>query len=530
MEETILELKINLNQKKISSLKEFIVFDNRCNNMQKDTIFTIQLGCENKMELIKEIEEADLQLTDCDGSKKAGYFRIHQFDSYIENTEKEQGFLIFEEWNRKKNTEKYYEIKFPFCFENPLWEKTYRTAFSTIMEEYQEQMKNESKLKNLIVLFVHWISIYFPKLFLRTKTLSKFPKLISTSKIKTNEFLFLRFLAMCGCDVYCIYPTTELEIKWQQISSATYLKKQTYIIEERIPPYQKEQVIEKYQRESQKSRQTQQEKAVSNLQISENHSNSEPQGVVKSQKDSTAKRNLATQENSTVQRDSTAQKDLTTQRDLAVQRNETPSKNLVYQNNEILLQNPEPLQYEEIANMASSIVMVVAFNRFHEANGVGSGILVHKKGYILTNYHVIQDGTFYGIGFEGQEKMEGTTDIVKYHPEDDLALLKISPVNRTPISVYRGKALARGQKVVAIGSPLGLFNTVSDGIISGFRNIHNLSMIQFTAPVSHGSSGGALLDLYGHLIGIVTAGYDSGQNLNLAVDYTTILRFLNDII
>lgn len=88
----------------------------------------------------------------------------------------------------------------------------------------------------------------------------------------------------------------------------------------------------------------------------------------------------------------------------------------------------------------------------------------------------------------------------------------------------------RGQKVVAIGSPLGLFNSVSDGIISGFRQLERVSMIQFTAPVSHGSSGGALLDLYGELIGLITAGYDDGQNLNLAVDYQTISQFVRGLI
>ena len=96
-----------------------------------------------------------------------------------------------------------------------------------------------------------------------------------------------------------------------------------------------------------------------------------------------------------------------------------------------------------------------------------------------------------------------------------------------PIPISRGgKRLVRGQKVVAIGSPLGLFNSVSDGIISGFRDMEKVSMIQFTAPVSHGSSGGALLDLYGDLIGIITAGFDDGQNLNLAVDCQTILQFV----
>ena len=89
----------------------------------------------------------------------------------------------------------------------------------------------------------------------------------------------------------------------------------------------------------------------------------------------------------------------------------------------------------------------------------------------------------------------------------------------------RRKKLVRGQKVVAIGSPLGLFNSVSDGIISGFRTINDVSMIQFTAPISHGSSGGAVLNLCGEVIGISTAGIDSGKNLNLAVGFEDIRVF-----
>lgn len=84
----------------------------------------------------------------------------------------------------------------------------------------------------------------------------------------------------------------------------------------------------------------------------------------------------------------------------------------------------------------------------------------------------------------------------------------------------------RGQKVVAIGSPLGLFNSVSDGIISGFRVIDDVDMIQFTAPISHGSSGGALLNMYGEVIGISTAGIDEGQNINLAMGYECINLFV----
>ena len=108
----------------------------------------------------------------------------------------------------------------------------------------------------------------------------------------------------------------------------------------------------------------------------------------------------------------------------------------------------------------------------------------------------------------------------------DLAVIRIQR-KLVPLPVYQGKKeLVRGQKVVAIGSPLGLFNSVSDGIISGFRKIDNVDMIQFTAPTSHGSSGGAVLNMQGEVIGISTAGYDSGQNINLAVGYECINTFI----
>ena len=118
-------------------------------------------------------------------------------------------------------------------------------------------------------------------------------------------------------------------------------------------------------------------------------------------------------------------------------------------------------------------------------------------------------------------------EVIKYNTSLDLAVIRIRKILK-PLSVYRGKKkLVRGQKVVAIGSPLGLFNSVSDGIISGFRTIQDNDMIQFTAPISPGSSGGAVLNMYGEVIGISTAGFDSGQNINLAVSYEDILVFAN---
>ncbi len=136
-------------------------------------------------------------------------------------------------------------------------------------------------------------------------------------------------------------------------------------------------------------------------------------------------------------------------------------------------------------------------------------------------------GRFYTVSIEDDDETYQTDEVIKYNNALDLAVIRIQR-RLDPLPVYRGrKKLVRGQKVVAIGSPLGLFNSVSDGIISGFRKIRDIDMIQFTAPISPGSSGGAVLNMQGEIIGISTAGLDNGQNINLAVGYENILMFAN---
>ena len=190
----------------------------------------------------------------------------------------------------------------------------------------------------------------------------------------------------------------------------------------------------------------------------------------------------------------------------------------------------QPLEFEELSKLAASVVMLQVFDQSGQCFKSGSGVIISDKGYVLTNLHVVSGGRRYGILLEDEPDIFYTDELIKYHQDYDLAILRMEKC-RPPIPIYRrSRMLVRGQKVVAIGSPLGLFNSVSDGIISGFRELEHVSMIQFTAPVSHGSSGGALLDMYGDLIGLTTGGYDDGQNLNLAVGYQTILQFAGGLI
>lgn len=190
----------------------------------------------------------------------------------------------------------------------------------------------------------------------------------------------------------------------------------------------------------------------------------------------------------------------------------------------------QELSYEQLAALAESVVMVAVCDEHGDIKGNGSGIAIGRKGYILTNCHVVSKGPMFLVRLENDERAYPAFRIIKYHSTYDMALIKIERELR-PLPVYSGaKELVRGQKVVAIGSPMGLFNTVSDGIISGFRRIDDMDMIQFTAPISQGSSGGALLNVYGEVIGMSTASIDKGQNMNLAVGYKQILPFIRGFV
>jgi len=188
------------------------------------------------------------------------------------------------------------------------------------------------------------------------------------------------------------------------------------------------------------------------------------------------------------------------------------------------------LSYIELAKLSTSIVMIAIYDNRQKMLGTGSGIMIGKDGFILTNNHVIRGGYYFEVRIEDDERIYKTDEVIKYNQYLDLAIIRIPRVLE-PLRLFDGREkLVRGQKVVAIGSPLGLFNSVSDGIISGFRNIDNVDMIQFSAPISPGSSGGAVLNMFGEVIGISTAGFSEGQNINLAVPYDAIYGFAKSFI
>lgn len=164
----------------------------------------------------------------------------------------------------------------------------------------------------------------------------------------------------------------------------------------------------------------------------------------------------------------------------------------------------------------------------NDAGGVGTGFFIDDSGVVATNLHVIRGATAIKVTtYEGEEY--AVSAIVGLDGDRDLALLKIDA--KTPMKTLRlGKSseVSPGDSVIAIGNPLGMLDyTVSDGLISSVRNLGpTLTVLQISAPISQGSSGGPLFNNYGEVIGVATAIFAEGQNLNFGVpiDYLEPIR------
>jgi len=147
-----------------------------------------------------------------------------------------------------------------------------------------------------------------------------------------------------------------------------------------------------------------------------------------------------------------------------------------------------------------------------QSEGQGSGAIIDKSGYIITNYHVVGDSDKVTVALSQNEKVY-EADIIGIDPENDLAVIKIKnpPKNLITIPAGNSSNLKVGQKVYAIGNPFGLDRTLTSGIISGLgRPIKTESgsviegAIQTDASINPGNSGGPLIDSSGKIIGINT--------------------------
>lgn len=485
------ELKYRHNVMNISSLNAFLSVKSGCANDIRDVYFVRGVG--ETADINELLEKADRRMDLEMSYNRLKYCRLSGLPQLRETADANYYSSIYEDLTYNNL------LKLKNVPSNDWFKLALSKAMKEVVEIYQKHKKaaSPSMGKNFAVKLLYWLDTTVYSLFVEWNEKSCI-KVIADNVTKEQEYLFYLMLTYLGCDVFLVQNRVDVDAPEE-------LLKYSYML--RMGDRGNTQINAYVKKEPQRPKQVV-KTPFSTDQVQANKK------VVIPERPGRKKKNAANSEpsNSKV----TINVIQSSNSDVKKAGNSLAGNSLNEEKN-----------FEELAQLASSVVLIAMHDSNGDIVGTGSGIMIGRKGFILTNNHVVSGGRFYSVRIEDDEEVYTTTEVIKYNSTTDLAVIRIDRVLK-PIPIYDGrKKLVRGQKVVAIGSPLGLFNSVSDGIISGFRNINNVDMIQFTAPISHGSSGGAVLNMYGEVIGISTAGIDSGQNINLAIGYENIRMFIN---
>ena len=210
----------------------------------------------------------------------------------------------------------------------------------------------------------------------------------------------------------------------------------------------------------------------------------------------------------------------------------------------LLLAGGEAQTEEQIVAAVKKVMPAVVSITLYKSGaevGIGSGVIIRKDGYILTNTHVIRGAEQIKVSLSNQRQYHA--QIWKISQEQDLAIIKINPQGPLPVPQFgRSSALQLGQTVIAIGNPLRFSFTVTQGIVSALgRDLNSQGMkyedlIQTDAAINRGSSGGALVNLQGQVVGINTLVYmggkyqDYAQGLSFAIPINQALKVAGNLL
>lgn len=177
-----------------------------------------------------------------------------------------------------------------------------------------------------------------------------------------------------------------------------------------------------------------------------------------------------------------------------------------------------------VKKVQPSVVTVFSYNSAGKLLVQGSGFLVDERGDLITSRHIIQNAARIEVKAHGGKAYPGATVVA----QDELSDLALVAVGRRigsarPLRIQR-RLPDVGEKIVVVGTPLGFSDSVSDGIVSGLREIEGSGLVgQMTAPISAGSSGSPVVNLKGEVIGVTKSQRLDGQNLNFFVPGERVL-------
>lgn len=171
-----------------------------------------------------------------------------------------------------------------------------------------------------------------------------------------------------------------------------------------------------------------------------------------------------------------------------------------------------------VKNKAGSVYYLEVYDARGNCFATGSGFVINDGFHLVTNFHVIEDAAkVNAFSADGTDAVE-LTRVRAFDRNSDLIILRSDRLFAAkPLRLADSDNVRQGDRVYAIGYPLALSNTLSDGIVSARYVDGGLDIIQTTAAISGGSSGGALLNTRGRVIGVTEASYVYGQNMNIAI-------------
>lgn len=174
---------------------------------------------------------------------------------------------------------------------------------------------------------------------------------------------------------------------------------------------------------------------------------------------------------------------------------------------------------ELFAKVSPSVVLLRSFDDTGRPMAIGSGFFIEDGSQLVSNFHVVEGASRVEIvSANGQAETAGAA--LAYSEEQDLVILQVpTPGAALPLMTEKPQV---GQRILAVGNPLGLQRTISDGLISGIRETSKSLFYQISAPISPGSSGGPVLDEQGRVVGIATFTVTEAQNLNFAIPASAI--------
>lgn len=214
--------------------------------------------------------------------------------------------------------------------------------------------------------------------------------------------------------------------------------------------------------------------------------------------------------------------------------------NIIYSDNTTYSPSSLASVVEKTADSVVEITQYVTtptyFNSSYKSQGNGSGVIISSDGYILTNNHVISGAEEITVRLRSGDEYQA--ELVGKDSKTDIAILKVKATNLSSAVIADSSKTQVGDFVLAIGNPLGkLGGTVTYGFVSALEREINLdtstkNLMQFDAAVNPGNSGGGLFNIYGELIGIVSAkstGYDV-EGLGFAIPISDVKTVINDIL